>query len=833
MSPQSVNKPLEIKEMTDSNNYVILNKGDEVIENQGLFNRLFDLSSGYIYIDNILFLNNKLFIEHFDKNKLGYILNNLEQISEIYRPDARNEVPLDKYYFKSESNSSANSSIINVSYSQHNNGLYGRYYAKNGLSAQGMIREARHTIFKDYYVDIDIDNCHPVITKWICKNLEIECKYLSDYIDNRNEIIQDLIELNPEFNFEYFKKYFLKLSYGCGNDSYNEVKNKNDFLINFRNEIQTIQESISNKLYTFRDIVKKENAKKNKNYNLYGSTLSHICQFVENQLLMIIVEYLKSKDLNIQDSILCFDGIMLNKIKFTNSMLQDIQDLFKSIEGNCKCPIDIKLSIKHMNLDKQILDRCNYINGVDYTYYKKIVKKQLEFNDNYYFRDFITKLIYGVWDFEELREYFIINVNRVLFIVASQKNAFYGRYSKKNISVIEPTPHLVSFYKENKKGEMVIASVQFFKLLGMFYNDIKFYNSLSFVPYSNDCVPSDIDPYDFNLFQGFKASHVNKVDERLIKPILDHWFIVLANSNPDNFHYQLSYFHQILKYPSRKTKVVMIFKSKNQQIGKGALLNDFIGNLIFGNQIYKPYNGLSFINDRFNEDQQGSLLNVVEELSNVDSNSYNATFDRLKSLICDNKAMIEPKYGKKYEINNYTNYICNTNNEFPVKIEMGDARFACFECDERFHKNFDYFNELYKSMNQMVADHFYTYLYNLKDAIDPRNIPNNKFYNSIKFNSCSSSIKFLYAIKDLIELEEEVDFTYDSWEDLFTKHYENDEIQSSILNDCYKKWCNEAGEKHTSMSRFRTFTEKYITFIKGRKYNFYDLKNIDLLPKLY
>ena len=40
-------------------------------------------------------------------------------------------------------------------------------------------------IFNDYYVDLDIDNCHPVITKWLCNNLNIDCFYLTDYIINR------------------------------------------------------------------------------------------------------------------------------------------------------------------------------------------------------------------------------------------------------------------------------------------------------------------------------------------------------------------------------------------------------------------------------------------------------------------------------------------------------------------------------------------------------------------------------------------------------------------------------------------------------------------------
>ena len=35
------------------------------------------------------------------------------------------------------------------------------------------------------YNDIDIDNCHPVITKWLCDNSDIECNYLKEYVYSR------------------------------------------------------------------------------------------------------------------------------------------------------------------------------------------------------------------------------------------------------------------------------------------------------------------------------------------------------------------------------------------------------------------------------------------------------------------------------------------------------------------------------------------------------------------------------------------------------------------------------------------------------------------------
>ena len=67
-----------------------------------LFEILFDLDNGYIYKNNIFKLPTIKFREYFDYNKLAFILDNLDEVKNLYRKDARDEVALDKYYFKSK-----------------------------------------------------------------------------------------------------------------------------------------------------------------------------------------------------------------------------------------------------------------------------------------------------------------------------------------------------------------------------------------------------------------------------------------------------------------------------------------------------------------------------------------------------------------------------------------------------------------------------------------------------------------------------------------------------------------------------------------------------------
>ena len=48
-------------------------------------------------------------------------------------------------------------------------------------------REIRHTLASDKYVDINVENCHPVLLSKICNHNKIEHKYLKRYINNRAE----------------------------------------------------------------------------------------------------------------------------------------------------------------------------------------------------------------------------------------------------------------------------------------------------------------------------------------------------------------------------------------------------------------------------------------------------------------------------------------------------------------------------------------------------------------------------------------------------------------------------------------------------------------------
>ena len=154
--------------------------------------------------------------EQFDQSKLYHLLNNKDEYGAII---TKNEDLLKKYLYKSRNNK------ISVYYKQKNKG---RYYADKQLSLQMIPSVIRKTISNNFYIDIDISNCHPVILSNICKKNNIKCDNLNKYILNRDIIIKRVSKLN-NISKKEVKKIYLSLLNGGIKDYNKYLKIDNNF----------------------------------------------------------------------------------------------------------------------------------------------------------------------------------------------------------------------------------------------------------------------------------------------------------------------------------------------------------------------------------------------------------------------------------------------------------------------------------------------------------------------------------------------------------------------------------------------------------------------------
>jgi phage/plasmid-associated DNA primase len=232
-----------------------------------------------------------------------------------------------------------------VSYFQkiYNNIPFGRFYVKP-FGFQKMPKDIRHFLARDFYIDIDIVNCHPVILSnlFTIHNLQIP-SFLFEYVKNRKMIIE---------------------KYG--------FKNKLDVIKLINNEICHYENSdiieFHSVLYnSLLPLLKQTNANISieKTSNKNGSLLSLFLQNIENDILMCMVQ--KCKLLKINIDVLVFDGFMIHKdFYFPNLLIMLKQEVKKKMNFDIDLiskPMNSSWIPKNLNIDNEysqmIKSQCN------------------------------------------------------------------------------------------------------------------------------------------------------------------------------------------------------------------------------------------------------------------------------------------------------------------------------------------------------------------------------------------------------------------------------------------------------------------------------------------
>jgi phage/plasmid-associated DNA primase len=273
--------------------------------------------------------------EVIDVNYLNFIAENGEIFKNLMRADKRLEFTLGENYDPSSIFSMAKdylnlskNGIVNVKYIQKKG--VGRYFAVKSMSLQSITRQIRQTIAQDYYIDIDMKNCHPNILLFICKNLKINCDILRKYCNDREGFFNE-----NNITKDIGKQIMLSIING-GTRDFKKLENPTDELIEFyEDEMPNIHNRICSK---FKELFKEHEKKRKgngKNYNHKASFMNHILCDIESKILNVMDEYFGTD----KNAILCFDGIML-----PSGPKYNLEECEKVIYDKLK--INIKLDIK-------------------------------------------------------------------------------------------------------------------------------------------------------------------------------------------------------------------------------------------------------------------------------------------------------------------------------------------------------------------------------------------------------------------------------------------------------------------------------------------------------
>lgn len=226
---------------------------------------------------------------------------------------------------------------------------YGRVTPVKCLGLFTLRKEIRHTLAREFFVDIDIVNCHPNLLYQICLKQGIECKNLKNYVINRDKII---LYVQKEYNVTYkiAKNLFIRILYLGGFKSWAEDnkinKDEKKFIKDLTFEMIDISKKFESQNSKLLKEIEKKRSNKNEEIDKPASTvLSYVLQQVECEILESIYDYcVENKYIENNICVLCADGIMIEKRLYNDNILKEFENVVKF-----KHNYDLKFVIKEMN----------------------------------------------------------------------------------------------------------------------------------------------------------------------------------------------------------------------------------------------------------------------------------------------------------------------------------------------------------------------------------------------------------------------------------------------------------------------------------------------------
>ncbi len=253
-------------------------------------------------------------VEGYDKESLKILIDNFDELYEKIGKmrDFKNG-------YKKINDKGANLTILKnlykskeVIYTASVNTPDGRLFGKNSL--QGVNRTVRVRVcFQNnvqIYYDYDMVGCHNNLAVILCDWLGIDCRYLKEYSNNREERLTQLME-HFKVDRDDAKTIVLSMLNG-GGDYYISEDDTPNWLYSLKLQLREITKKICElnpKLY--------KKAKERKEFNPEGTVLNQILCKMENIVLQCMKKWCDENGIGV--GTLCFDGMLLKeKIEIEN-----------------------------------------------------------------------------------------------------------------------------------------------------------------------------------------------------------------------------------------------------------------------------------------------------------------------------------------------------------------------------------------------------------------------------------------------------------------------------------------------------------------------------------
>lgn len=579
---------------------------------------------------------------------------------------------------------------------------YGRLYGTKG-SMETLEREIRGTVCQEFYHDIDIKNCHPVLLYQFAKNVyNIEMPEVRLYCDNRDEYLKRMKDNNGNsMNRDDAKSAILKIMYGG--------KNEYDFLREFEKEVQKFTRNTlaaDEKHKKLLDYVRKQDGdtgltindigkgKKWKIQNTYGTFLALILQSEEAKCMLAMRKSLIEQGWSVD--VLAYDGVMVRK-QSKKIIAQEI--LYQTEE-------DIKNETRYVvELADKEFESFDIPEDTEEEVAPKIskelymeTKKKFETNHFYYST---TNTIAEVND-----------KGNIIFYTLDHAATLFNTFDFKHGKAIEDrTSFLKLWIKDFTRRQ---------------YDQI-------------DQKPST-DPRIYSPPTIFKYQEATTTtNDKVLKYFIE--LCELASGGSESMKtYMIYWFAHILQKPFENPGTSIILTGR-QGCGKDTL-GDFMSEWVIGSKYSHNYTSTEQFWDRHDCERMGKFFIKIEEASGFLNRQHIGT---MKAIITSHSLTVNPKGTKAITTGNYNRLFMTTNEGSPVKIEEANRRFLISACSPKRVGDFEYWSELRKALfNAEGGATVAKYLMSLNlDGFYPQIIPMSEYAEDVRDNDKSTEDKFI------------------------------------------------------------------------------------------
>lgn len=754
--------------------------------------------------------------ETFNADYLSYIIDNFDKFKTKLRWRERYDT-IDPFKIMKKYLHRSRNGCVGVDYKQ--NGGKGRFCAVGSMSLQTMPREIRQTICKEYYADYDMSNAHPIILQWLCKKNGFECNELTNYIENREELLNN-VSFGGVYSRERAKQVYLALTNGGVKDymdtdlvvdgsekDIHDIETVGDDLTRYKAEMIRLHRQFSminpeefSKVRDKRRIAKRD-------FNHEASYMNTLLCDMENQLLQEMYRYFGSPS----DAVMCFDGIMLR-----NDVEYNMVGCQKHIINKFDMPL-FKLDVKGMtegfDMTGYNIPTYEYFKLEHYADFRNLIKEEMIYNEwleewssnsikliesdgKHYFITKNKRVVVLSDKTTEYREEWkpikVEDVEKSLKVKVKAKNMFYDynfhqkykQMKKKDRDALriskEELDRMINFYSyttlgvsSSKLGEGYLSYLMEGRVIDS-YNSTDFYPILQRRgdPPLEDC---------FNLFTKFPYEDqeiLRKMDfeESLLYKHLQTDFF---NDDAMELNHFLDHIADIIQDPARIKGTSHLFYSP-QGCGKG-MLSHFMSRLLGMANTISITNTDSYFDKNFNTDMQNKLLKIFEEVSEKGSAFKN--HNRLKGEQTSDSERIEPKGMDPYYNRHCARFWYHTNNENGLFVENDDRRHTLHKISAKHQNDYDYFKPIWDEIKDSeflknAFEYFASRQYEEKNVI---NSYCTQYKKDQKDANLPNGIKFLldFVRKNIATIEDK-----------------DIKVTSETLKEKYKYYCMDIGIKY-------------------------------------